>query len=184
MIDARVSIAIRTAIHFGKWVVSTVPLVLVLLEKEFDFNNDVKSLEQRVDGLVRELIRRYVVFYKLRRRAWKIAGRVYPNLSGSRDARDNVALKRLIGRMEETAGKLDSAMQESRKELAVDEGLHQYAVSLWRDRPNPPPLVELEVLRWGFHELEEDCLLDMDFFDRLNRGENPVPRPWMRKRKK
>jgi len=38
MVDAHVSTSIRVAVHFGKWVTSFVSLVVVLLEKEFDFS--------------------------------------------------------------------------------------------------------------------------------------------------
>lgn len=175
MVDAHVSTSIRVAIHFGKWVTSFVSLVVVLLKKEFDFNSDIKSLEKRTGDLVRKLVHMYMIFYKLRRRAWKIAAKTYPDLTESRDVRKNVALKRLIGRLEEAAGALDTAMSQHRRQIAIDDSLSQYAIALWRGMPNPPPLIKCEVLRWGFHELEEDAILKMDQSERWLRGEAPSP---------
>ena len=64
---------------------------------------------QRTRDLVHKLVHMYMIFYKLRRRAWKIAAKTYPDLTESRDVRKNVALKRLIGRLE-----LDAAMSQHR----------------------------------------------------------------------
>lgn len=184
MINACVSTALRVAIHFGKWVASYVSLVVVLINKEVDFNNDVKGMELRTQKLCRDLVKKFILFYKLRRRVFRMIAKTYPDFVEPKSARRWTPLSRLLMRLEEVAGQLDEVMANSRQTLAIDDGLPQYAASLWRGRKNPPPLIELDLLKWGQHELEEDCLLEDDSSRRLFQGEDVAPGPLSRRNRK
>ena len=158
MLDCRVTVAIRVAIHFGKCVTSFVSLVFVLLKKEAYYNSDPKFVEKHNADLGRKLVRMYMIFFKLRRRAMKFAGKIYPE---AREPGKNIPLKRLITRMEEVAGKLDAVLYDNpiRLSYVLDcETLSQYAISRWRGRPYSPPMIELDYFGRAFQMLEEEAL--------------------------
>lgn len=148
MLDHRVSVAIRVAIHFGKLVASFVSLFLILIDKKIVDNDDPYSAMEHNTKLGRKLVRMYMIFWKLRRRAMRIMHEAYPD---TRALSKNVALGRLFTRMEEVAGKLDFALRDNPVPLSYSldgEALSQYATSQWGGRPYPPPMIELDYFRW------------------------------------
>jgi len=162
MVDFSVAVAIRVAIHFGKWVTSFVSLVFVLIENQAGHENDPYLDMERNANLGRKLVRMYMLFWKLRRRAMRIMREAYPDVRGTNAFIKNVALGRLFMRMEEVSGKLDAALYDNPSKLInLDfEGdiLTPYATSRWHGRPCPPPMLELDYFGHAFNRAKEEAL--------------------------
>ncbi len=165
MIDARVSEALLFAIHFGKMIASSVSFTAFWVEWHDD-NASGPEADKKTEMLGKDLIKRYVFFYKLRRRAFRIMEMVYPEAFGE-GTNKHKDVKMLAMRMEETAGKLDEAMSKHLKRIVNGDSLQQFAVLRWRNKPNPPALIELEMVRWAHHEVSEDVKLAFYRWDNM-----------------
>lgn len=91
-------------------------------------------------------LRHYVFAFKVRRRALRQIGAVYGDCSPT-------PVKRLFVRVEEATGRLEKEISQRLLDLLGDDDVQPFVDSLWRDRPNPPAIIEKQQLVAGYWEL-------------------------------
>jgi hypothetical protein len=146
---------------------------LVRALKEMDRRFNLEPDDKLVEKMELAWLRRYVFLYKLHRRAIR---HMVATKATERE------IKRAWMTMDQVLAPLIVLMQSMYRRVLVSVSKpHEYVEKLWRGRPDPPWFITEEWFRWAEQEADEDILLDMDYFQRLNRGECPKPRPWMKK---